>query len=241
MGLRGLHGEKNAKDMNTLLNLDLEFTKVYKTKSIPRIKSTEKVSIRNQVDEFIDKIEINQQHIKNEIEVIKANREACEKLKSNINNINYEQSQESDVRNEPSNRFESLNKHEIQLNLLLKYKPSEFSNEIDIVAFRYSIINPIAENEKKWAFHYLELSAHHGNFDPEKLFESLKNDILYNSNHINIYMGIVGRSGVGKSSFINAFFNFGPDEPNKLRTDFVECTSDSKCYSFENNQFETEI
>jgi vacuolar-type H+-ATPase subunit I/STV1 len=186
--------EKNAKDLNTFLNLDLEFTKVYKTKSIPRIKSTEKVSIQNQVDEFIVKIETNQQHIKNEIQVIKANREACEKLKSNINNINYEQSQQSDAQSEPSNRFESLNKHDKELNLLLKYKPSEFSNEIDIVAFRYSIVNPIAENEKKWAFHYLELSAHHGNFDPEKLFESLKNDILYNSNQVLVLTNFLSMS-----------------------------------------------
>lgn len=43
-------------------------------------------------------------------------------------------------------------------------------------------------------------------------------------------VAVVGRSGQGKSSFINAYFGWSPDDPQAAKVDVVECTAEVTPY-----------
>lgn len=127
-----------------------------------------------------------------------------------------------------------------KLSEIFSHKPNSFNDEIDIENNNYAIINPIVVNQKNWLNYHLELVKMQDNFEPAYLFQFIKNDLSKNNN-IKVSIGIVGRSGVGKSSFINAFFNLEPTDPNYVKTDFIECTTSPRVYEYENKKFENAL
>jgi hypothetical protein len=229
--------ESNANDLKTFLITDLQSTRNYIDRTIPKMKGKEKQIISTQVVKFYTDHEVILEKIKKEHEIIKEKISGLEELQSKFEQITFEIGN-NEAKNEAIQRLEQLSE---STDLISHYTPSEINKEISIIENKYDVANPIIENRQNWIQHELELANYNENYDPTKLFISLKNDLLGKGSKIQVSIGVVGRAGTGKSSFINAFFNLKPEDPNYIKTDFVECTFAPRMYNLENNTLENVI
>lgn len=231
------HYESNANDLKTFLITDLQSTRTYIDRTIPKMKGKEKQIISSQVVKFYTDHEVILEKIKKEYEIIKDKINELEELKSKFEQITFELGT-NEAKNEAIQKLEQLSE---STDLISQYIPSEINKEISIIENKYEVANPIIENRQNWIQHELELANYNENYDPTKLFISLKNDLLGKGSKIQVSIGVVGRAGTGKSSFINAFFNLKPEDPSYIKTDFVECTFSARMYNLENNTLENVI
>jgi predicted GTPase len=229
--------ESNASDLKTFLNTDLQSTRTYIDRTIPKMKGQEKNGIAQKVVKFYTDHEAILEKIKKEHEIIKEKVNQLADITTQFEQTSFEIGAD-EARNESIKKLEQLNE---AISIIDQYKPCEITQEISIIDSKYNVSNPIIENRQNWIQHELELANFNEKYDPAKLFSSLKNDLLGKGSKIQISLGVVGRAGTGKSSFVNAFFNLKPDDVNYIKTDFVECTFAARMYNLENNTLENVI
>jgi len=229
--------ESNVSDLKTFLNTDLQSTRTYIDRTIPKMKGQEKNGIAQKVVKFYTDHEAILEKIKKEHEIIKEKVNQLADIKTQFEQASFEIGPD-EARNESIKKIEQLNE---AISIIDQYKPCEINQEISITDNKYNVSNPIIENRQNWIQHELELANFNEKYDPAKLFNSLKNDLLGKGSKIQISLGVVGRAGTGKSSFVNAFFNLKPDDVNYIKTDFVECTFGARMYNLENSTLENVI
>ena len=229
--------ESNASDLKTFLNTDLQSTRTYIDRTIPKMKGNEKANIASSVVKFYTDHEGYLEKLKKEHEIIREKSKQIGEIKSEFEQTTFEVGL-NEAKNESIRKLEQLNE---SIDQFFQYKPCEINKEISIIDNKYEVTNPIIENRQNWIQHELELANYNQNYDPSKLFTSLKNDLLGKGSKIQVSIGVVGRAGTGKSSFINAFFNLMPEDENYIKTDFVECTYSARMYNLENNTLDNVI
>lgn len=125
--------------------------------------------------------------------------------------------------------FKKLDELRTSVNELRRYEPSEVDKEwVNISNGQYSVENPIVANLREWANYELNVAGANENFDPDKLIDMIRSDATRNKTEISI--GVVGRSGVGKSSFLNAFLGRRPNDPDYIRVDYIEVVDGPRAY-----------
>ncbi len=220
--------KSNSHELLNSLQIEIEMTRNFIQKSIPNLKGNFKESIKKEVSDFLLKIETYQQNLSKDLLIIDDKKDKCLELENELKAITIDN----------NGHITELHKINQKFKVISKCDLNDYKNDLNIENKNYNVTNPIAVNQNEWLKYYLDIANIDGKFDPEKFFESIQNDILGRNNKIKVAIGIIGRSGVGKSSFINAIFNLNPNDYNYINVDFVVVDTGPRLYEYENSKVE---
>lgn len=217
---------ENGKQIKNSSFADLEYAKNYNAKRIPQIKDPIKnLEIKNEVVQFIDSHseldrEINEEFkiLENVEKVILAIKKKLENVTESNKNLKYLSNLETEVR-----RI-----------MLSCQKPFKKDGIVDFSDGQYNVNNPTIKNFNKWLPYELASSKFNGKFDASKFFSDLKNDLDGENTKLQVSLAVMGRSGVGKSTFINTLRGLTPTSSGAIKAGIVETTVDIKPYFIEN-------
>lgn len=210
---------------------DLEFTKIYLQNRLPKIRNeAKKQEIHTKVTKFLTSLNNIFNDIKNEQKTIDT---FIQRLNESIKLVDkcVFMIESAKNTNDNENPFSIMSSTLRLIQKVNDYRVKNYNSNIDVEKNVYAIENPVIKHRHEWIKYELNLAAVEQNFDPEELFEMIKKDSKNKS--FQISLGILGRSKVGKSSFLNAFFNLDPSDANYIKVDFVECTAECRPYQID--------
>lgn len=225
--------EEKISKISSYAKSDLDWTRIYLDKNVTRIKNKERqYQVSKQVQGYYNKLILINKDIIEEHDLIKANLEKAQETVQNLKSLEYDQ----EKLNSEDNCIECVHKllHS-KLVILEKYKPKKIDSKINIEEEKFELENPILVNRNDWIRLELDVAVMDENFNPEKLFEILRKDASRKT--VQVSIGVIGRACVGKSSFLNAFFGFMPNDDKYIKADFVENAEAARPYYVDEEKY----
>ena len=216
---------ENGKQIKNSSFADLEYANNYYSKRIPQIKDPVKSKeIENEVLKFKSKHSELDKEISEQVKILENYEKDALKIKKKLENVI------------DSNRnLKYLSDIEAELrNIMSNCKPFKKDDIIDFNSGLYNVDNPTINKFNKWIQYELASSKFDAKFDATKLFTALKSDLDGENTRLQVSIAIMGRSGVGKSTFINTLRGLAPTSRGAIKAGIVESTIDVTPYFIEN-------